>query len=337
MRKLAEFNQEPQRAKDLVDTLVAQGVDSQVRGDGEVWVIEHDLMGRAGEILKVFEVHGRAAVADRAAEVRKAEARAQAGRDHNFVHVRSTWGGGEEALGIGPVTLFLIVASVLVGAYSDLGDFNTITLRNLMIEPRAHAGFLESVRDGEVWRVVTPMFIHMGIAHLLFNMMGVHRFARMVEHHHGPIVLIALVLWTEIPGSIGQYWATGPYFGGMSGVLYGVFGFVWMQARFNRRHKYVLDEATTWLMLIWFVLCVTGLAGPIANVGHAGGLIAGLIAGAPAYVVYLKGRAANPEFKEHSWASVHIRGKTRVYRQFVAPYVPLWMLAIAAAAIALER
>ena len=133
---------------------------------------------------------------------------------------------------------------------------------------------------------------------------------------------------------------TGPLvnavIGGMSGVLYGVFGFVWMQARFNRRYRYVLEESTTWLMMIWFVLCLTGLVGPIANVAHAGGLIAGLIAGVPAYVGYLRGRAANAEFGKHSWADVHIRGKTRVYRQFVAPYVPLWLLVIAAVGIALD-
>jgi GlpG protein len=46
--------------------------------------------------------------------------------------------------------------------------------------------------------------------------------------------------------------------GGMSGVLYGVFGFVWMQARFNRKYAYFIDEPTTWLMMIWFVLCTTG-------------------------------------------------------------------------------
>ena len=337
MRLLVDVG-EAGKAGDLVDTLLAQGIDSQVRGEAstEVWVLEGDQLSKAKEVLAGFVAHGRPAEAAKAAEIRKQRAQAQTGRDHNYVQVRDQW-RADEALGIGPVTLFLIIGSVLVGIYSDLGDGQTMTVQNLSIEPWTSREFLGKVRAGEVWRLVTPMFIHFGIVHLIFNMSGVHRFARMVEHHHGPIVLVLLVLWTQIPGAIGQYMVTGPWFGGMSGVLYGLFGFVWMQARFNRRRTYVLDEFTTWLMIVWFVLCLTGAAGPIANVGHAGGLIAGLLAGAPAYVGYLRGRAANPGlFSEHSWADVHLRGKTRVYRRFVAPYVPLWLLLIAGVAIALE-
>lgn len=336
MRKLAECV-DKRKASDLVDTLLAQGIDSQARGEGEreVWVIDGDAMARAASILKKFEVHGKD-VGGKAEAIRKQREKEQAGRDHNFVHVRSTWAEAE-ALGIGPVTLFLIIGSVLVGVYSGMGDWQTMTVQNLSIEPWMSDEFLGRVRAGEVWRLVTPMFIHFGLVHLVFNMMGVHRFARAVEHHHGAGVLLLLVLWTQIPSGLGQYWMKGPTFGGMSGVLYGLFGFVWMQARFNRRRRYTIDEFTTWMMLVWFIVCLTGGAGPIANVAHAGGLIAGILAGLPAYLGYLRGRAANPEFNKHGWADVHIRGKTRVYRQFVAPYVPLWLLLIAAVAIALER
>jgi GlpG protein len=223
-----------------------------------------------------------------------------------------------------------------------MGDPLTITIRNLVIEPEFGAPFLASVRAGEVWRLVTPMFIHFGVLHLLFNMSGVWRFARQVEHQQGHLFLLALVLWTQIPGIVGQYALAfvmhqNSVIGGMSGVLYGLFGYVWMQARFNRKYAYFIDEPTTWLMMIWFVLCTTGLIGPVANVAHAAGLMMGLMMGLPGYVLYLRARAANPEFKEHSWADVHIRGKTRVYRQFLAPYVPLWLLVIAAVAIALDR
>lgn len=338
MRKLTGYDNLRQ-ANDLLDALVARGIEATLRGTGveaEVWVIDHDQMARASEALAEYTAHGRVMGAgETAAKIRQDRALEQAGRDKNFVDVRSTWGAAEPP-GIGPVTVFLVLASVLVGIYSGMGDPLTITIRNLAIEPNYSATFLASVREGEVWRLITPIFIHYGVFHLLFNMSGVWRFARQVEHQQGPLVLLALVLWTAIPGNLLQYAVSGPRFGGMSGVLYGVFGYVWMQARFNRRYAYAIDEQSTWLMMIWFVLCLTGLVGPIANVAHAGGLIAGLIAGLPAYVMYLRARAANPEFKPHSWADVHVRGKSRVYRQFVAPYVPLWLLVIAAVAIAVE-
>lgn len=337
MRKLTSCGA-PREASELVDALLAHGIEGQVRGEAglEVWVLEDDQLKRAGELLAEFTAHGRPAARETAAKIRRQQAEAQAGRDLNYRSARAGWGAAEAA-GFGAVTIFLIVASVLVSIYSDMGDAQTITIKNLMIEPDRGAPFLASVRAGEVWRLLTPMFIHFGVMHLLFNMSGVWRFARQIEHTQGPLVLMALVVWTQVPGAIGQYAWSGPSFGGMSGVLYGVFGFVWMQARYNRKYGYVIDEASTWLMMIWFVLCATGLVGPIANVGHAAGLVAGLLAGLPAYVSYLRGRAANQEFKAHSWADVHIRGKSRVYRQFVAPYVPLWFMAIAAAVLLLER
>lgn len=343
MRKLTEFS-EARRASDLVDTLLSHGVEGQVRGaaGNEVWVLDHDKLARAGELLKEFEVHGKSAGSADAERIRKEQARVQAARDHNFVHVRSTLRGAPEDPGFGPVTGFLILCSVLVSIFSNMGDPETITIRNLVIEPEFGAPFLASVRAGEVWRLVTPMFIHFGVLHLLFNMSGVWRFSRQIEQQQGPLVLLALVLWTQVPGIVGQYALAhvqhqNAVIGGMSGVLFGMFGFVWMQARYGRKYAYFIDEPTTWLMMIWFVLCVTGVVGEIANVAHAAGLIAGLIAGLPAYITVLRARAANPEFQEHSWADVHIRGKTRLYRQFVAPYAPLWLLAIAAVVIALDR
>jgi hypothetical protein len=79
-----------------------------------------------------------------------------------------------------------------------------------------------------------------------------------------------------------------------------------------------------------------GWSGPIANVAHAAGLMMGLIAGLPAYVLYPAGARGQPGVQGAQLGRCHIRGKTRVYRQFVAPYVPLWLLVIAAAAIFLD-
>jgi hypothetical protein len=75
-------------------------------------------------------------------------------------------------------------------------------------------------------------------------------------------------------------------------------------------------------MMLWFIACGTGLLGPVANIGRAGGLIVGLLAGVPVYAGHLRDRVDAPELTAGNWASEHIRGARRAVRQFVTPYVP---------------
>jgi GlpG protein len=65
----------------------------------------------------------------------------------------------------------------------------------------------------------------------------------------------------------------------MSGVVYGLFAYVWMHARYMRAPDLWIDKNNTILMIGWLLACMTGLLGPVANAAHVGGLIAGGIAG----------------------------------------------------------
>lgn len=336
MRKLTETATEADAAQ-LRDQLLVAGIDSELRGPREVWVVDDDDLAGAGRVLGEFKPGVAApAVARAAAELRKQRAHREARAGRRMILAAERWRGADAVSSIGPVTVFLIVGSVLVALYSDFGDPATMTIQNLSVEPWGSGEFLGHVKRGEVWRLVTPMFIHFGVVHLLFNMLWTWQLGRQIEHRHGSLALLGLVLLGEVPGGIGQYLATGPSYGGMSGVVYALFGFVWMQARYAPARGYRLDEQAVVLMMVWFVVCATGMFGPIANVGHAGGLVAGLLAGLPAYVGHLRDRVEAPEFAAGNWASVHIRGARRVAREFITPYVPLWFLLLAAAVVLAE-
>jgi GlpG protein len=79
--------------------------------------------------------------------------------------------------------------------------------------------------------------------------------------------------------NLAQYWWSGPTFGGLSGVGHAMFGYVWMKYRFQPELRFVIPNQLMWMFWIWFVLCFTGLVGPIANGAHAVGLAVGILYG----------------------------------------------------------
>ena len=72
---------------------------------------------------------------------------------------------------------------------------------------------------------------------------------------------------------------SGPTFGGLSGVNYALFGFLWLRGKYDRTGLWRLNPVIVQTMLIWFVICLTGLLGPIANMAHAAGLAFGMACG----------------------------------------------------------
>lgn len=175
-----------------------------------------------------------------------------------------------------PVTLILIAISGFVALISRLGA-STDVLQMLTISRYSHIG-LGDVMSGQVWRLITPIFIHFGPLHLLFNMMWVWDLGRLIEVKKGARFYLCFIGVVGITSNLAQYLMTDyALFGGMSGVVYGLFAYVWIRGRVDRSFGAGLHKSTVNMMLIWFVLCWTGLLGPIANWAHTMGLLAGAL------------------------------------------------------------
>lgn len=142
---------------------------------------------------------------------------------------------------------------------------------------------LDSLKAGEIWRLLTPVFLHFGLFHVLFNSLWMWDFGRRLEYMLGKQHFLLFFALTAIASNIVQYlWSGSAIFGGMSGVVYALVGFIAVRQRIAPHPLVAVPRALIGFMLFWLVLCMTGavdyfISGSVANAAHLGGLIAGAL------------------------------------------------------------
>jgi GlpG protein len=189
------------------------------------------------------------------------------------------------------MTMALIITCAATFFVSKMGE-NTEPVGTFYISEYVHLGakdapvylaatqtVLPEVMEGQVWRVITPIFLHFGFLHILFNMFWLHDLGSLIENRRGTGYFVAFILLAAIISNIAQYCVSGPSFGGMSGVVYGLFGYVWMKGKFDPGDGIEMNPSTVTIMLAWFALCFTGIFGHVANWAHAAGLAVGTLWG----------------------------------------------------------
>lgn len=304
MRQIATLPDEP-TAQRFTDYLRTLRIEARVDPDGPafaVWVCDEDQLPQARAELEAFTRnpsdprYGRASRVARALRTQEArEEEAYAQQQQELTEEMRAPGGRER-----PLTLVLLATSVLVALTTGFGETTTSpVLQALSIVPyQVHERTITwqplatVLGEGEVWRLVTPIFLHFGVIHLLFNLMMLLSLGGTIEEARGTRRFLLLVLLLAVVSNLAEYnlnWSLetavlpvvrpSPQFGGMSGVLYGLFGYLWMKSRFDPELGLYVSSDTVFLMLGWFVLCLLGVLGPIANVAHAAGLAVGIIVG----------------------------------------------------------
>ena len=138
-----------------------------------------------------------------------------------------------------------------------------------------------TLASGEYWRLLTPMFLHFGILHLVFNMLWFWEIGRRIEQVNNGLLLLLLVLVSSLGSNLLQYAMTGPgFFGGMSGVVFGLLAYSLVWSRLLPSRDMGLANSIYIFMLGFLVFGFSGLfdllgLGNLANWAHLGGLLAG--------------------------------------------------------------
>ena len=292
MRRVGELASDAE-AQTFHDALVSRGIEATTEaeegGGVLIWVHDDDQITEAARLFALFR-----ATPD-APEFRDAATKAtaiRAGLQKSERRRRSTVidearvGYERNFLSQGWVPILLLVISVAVTFYTDFFA-NQKAMRLIQISqmpyiselPGGGSLFLPEVKAGEVWRLITPIFAHGSLMHILFNMMWLVQLGRFIETRFGAAKLLALIMVIGVGSNLAEYLWKQPNFGGMSGVNYGLFGFLWMKGKFSRDQNWQLPPQTVQLMLMWMVLCYTGMLGPVANAAHTVGLLIGALLG----------------------------------------------------------
>ena len=303
MRRIGTLS-DRQEAERFGDFLLTLQIKSQIDSSGNewaIWVHDEDRLEDAKRELEAYRAEPEAeryqqAIVE-ADRLRHAEVRKRQEAKKNTVDMAQRW--RRPMIVQIPLTFALVVISVVVSVGTRLGEnMNSFGGKLSLVEVRSagedhwrpvdpqtggdrYVRGLWEVRHGQVWRLVTPIFLHLGRLHLLMNMYWTVVFGSLIETRQRWGTLLLVVLVTAVFSNLSQYYfKQSPAFGGMSGVIFGLFGYLWMLGRMNPRSDVHVPPNLVFFFIAWLFLCMTGAVGPIANYAHAFGLLTGMALGA---------------------------------------------------------
>jgi GlpG protein len=281
----------------LGDHLISQGMKARFdeRPDSWlVWIYDENQIGRAQDELQLYLDHPDDPRFLQAGETAKAVRRKEQQLDReyrkNYRFVTDQWSGLRVRRR--PLTMALVIISLLVFLLGESPAGERMEKILLISAPHYdpqrgwYDNGLADIEAGQVWRLVTPIFLHFGLMHIVFNSWATIVEGTLIETARGTLRLAVLVLVSAVLSNLGQYYYMTTYaqdklhlFGGLSGVGYAMFGYLWMKGMYEPEQGMILHPNTISMMLIWLVLCMTGMLGPIANAAHIVGLVVGIIFG----------------------------------------------------------
>lgn len=194
-----------------------------------------------------------------------------------------------------PIVISSLILSTL-GWFLILLDFRfNWQLRNYLF----FASPVDIVTHLQFWRLITPIFLHFSEMHLIFNGLWLWVFGTRIEARLGSVGLLNIILMSALLSNFTQFmWHSSSPFGGMSGVVYGLLGYLWMRAKYDPDPRLILPPALMGMMVFFLILGMSGGldvftgGGGIANGAHLGGLLAGIVMGYFAGIKYKKSSAS---------------------------------------------
>lgn len=171
-----------------------------------------------------------------------------------------------------PFMSIVLVICLLVFALSYLGAFNA------MYHSLSIRSFAELSQTHQWWRLFTPAFIHFSVFHIVFNLIWWWVLGSQLERIFGTFSLMTIFVIAALSSNIAQLMVSGPNFGGLSGVVYALFGYVWWIGLLRPQWGIGLPNNLVYFLLGWLALGYFDVLWvDMANEAHLFGLISGCL------------------------------------------------------------
>jgi GlpG protein len=287
-------------ARTLADHLLTLNITTKLepKADGwAVWVHREDRVPQARAVLEEFEKAPAdprfRASAKTAKEIRKEKERTERAYRRRVKDLRDRWEGAMYQRAPLAFALMFISIAVTVGTHFYPRLFGWFRFSVFEWSPERgwqDTGFA-AIERGQVWRLITPIFLHGGIFHLFFNMTAMRYLGERIEMRKGTWRFALICLVAAVGGDIGQFFVQMKgNFGGISGVVFALAGYLWIKGHTDPEDGLSLDQRSVNWMIGWFLLGIIApmTAGPdppsvfpynMANAAHGVGLAAGVAFG----------------------------------------------------------
>lgn len=169
-----------------------------------------------------------------------------------------------------PLTISIVLLSVLVYVVQIISG--NVAVMRYLAWPESY------VQHFQLWRYFTHALLHFSLLHIVFNLLWWWYLAGQVEKYIGSAKLIEISLVAALISGWTQSLFSGIWFGGLSGVVYALMGYVWWYGERQPQSavgipRGVIGFAVLWILVGWFDWF--GLQ--VANAAHISGLIIGLL------------------------------------------------------------
>lgn len=167
--------------------------------------------------------------------------------------------------------IFIVCWSIFIVASTGFANelflllkfYSQLSFTNVLLEP---------------YRFITPAVFHFSVIHIVFNTLWWWQFGGAIEQRMGTVSLFNVFWISAVISNTGQYLATSSNFGGLSGVVYALVGYVWYLGYVKHKSGLVLSHSIMLLLLCWLILgFFDWLPIDMANIAHLLGLITGFV------------------------------------------------------------